>query len=245
MRVFYVRCSTIEQNEARQLKMAEEQNAEKVFVDKASGKNTDRAAFKEMMAFVRAGDTVVVESISRIARNTRDLLSIVSELTEKGVEFVSLKENIDTTAPQGRFMLTVFGALAELERENILERQRERIEIAKSEGKYKGRKPIDYDEAQMKALEAYKSDDVFQQRHRQRHDDEHHRIIPERAGKRAEERMIEFRKNKQQHRTEAVERQAGAEQEAGVQPFALRVRAGEEAAEKQFQHPTADTAEEE
>ena len=152
MRFFYVRCSTIEQNEARQLKMAEEQNAEKVFVDKASGKNTDRAAFKEMMAFVRAGDTVVVESISRIARNTRDLLSIVSELTEKGVEFVSLKENIDTTTPQGRFMLTVFGALAELERENILERQREGIEIAKSEGKYKGRKPIDYDESQMKAL---------------------------------------------------------------------------------------------
>lgn len=152
MRVFYVRCSTMEQNEARQLKMAEEQNAEKVFVDKASGKNTDRAAFKEMMAFVRAGDTVVVESISRIARNTRDLLSIVSELTEKGVEFVSLKENIDTTTPQGRFMQTVFGALAELERENILERQREGIEIAKSEGKYKGRKPIDYDVAQMKAL---------------------------------------------------------------------------------------------
>ena len=116
MRVFYVRCSTMEQNEARQLKMAEEQNAEKVFVDKASGKNTNRAAFKEMMAFVRAGDTVVVESISRIVRNTRDLLSIVSELTEKGVEFVSLKENIDTTTPQGRFMLTVFGALAELER---------------------------------------------------------------------------------------------------------------------------------
>lgn len=152
MRVFYVRCSTIEQNEARQIKMAQEQNAEKVFADKASGKNTDRAAFKEMMAFVRAGDTAVVESISRIARNTRDLLSIVSELTEKGVEFVSLKENIDTTTPQGRFMLTVFGALAELERENILERQREGIEIAKSEGKYKGRKPIDYNEAQMKAL---------------------------------------------------------------------------------------------
>ena len=152
MRVFYVRCSTVEQNDARQIKMAQEQNAEKVFADKASGKNTDRAAFKEMMAFVRAGDTVVVESISRIARNTRDLLSIVSELTEKGVEFVSLKENIDTTTHQGRFMLTVFGALAELERENILERQREGIEIAKSEGKYKGRKPIDYNEAKMKAL---------------------------------------------------------------------------------------------
>ena len=150
MRVGYVRCSTIEQNEARQLKMMEEQNAEKLFIDKASGKNTDRKAFKEMMAFVRAGDMVIVESISRIARNTRDLLSIVSELTEKQVEFVSLKENIDTTTPQGRFMLTVFGALAELERENILERQREGIAIAKGAGKYKGRKPLEVDEAQFK-----------------------------------------------------------------------------------------------
>lgn len=152
MRVFYVRCSTVEQNEARQLKMAEEQNAEKLFIDKASGKNTDRAAFKEMMAFVRAGDVVIVESISRIARNTRDLLGIVSELTEKGVEFVSLKENMDTTTPQGRFMLTVFGALAELERESILERQREGIEIAKSEGKYKGRKPVEINETQFKTV---------------------------------------------------------------------------------------------
>ena len=144
MRVGYVRCSTIEQNEARQLKMMEEQKAEKLFIDKASGKNT------EMMGFVRAGDMVIVESISRIARNTRDLLSIVSELTEKQVEFVSLKENIDTTTPQGRFMLTVFGALAELERENILERQREGIAIAKDEGKYKGRKPLEIDEEQFK-----------------------------------------------------------------------------------------------
>ena len=94
------------------------------------------------MSFVRTGDTVIVESISRIARNTRDLLSIITELTEKGVEFVILKENIGTTTPQGRFMLTVFGALAELERENILERQREGIEIAKSEGKYKGRRKM-------------------------------------------------------------------------------------------------------
>ena len=135
-----------------QLKMMEEQKAEKLFIDKASGKNTDRQAFKEMMAFVRAEDVVIVESISRIARNTRDLLAIVSELTEKGVEFVSLKESIDTTTPQGRFMLTVFGALAELERENILERQREGIEIAKSEGKYKGRKPVDVDETKFKSV---------------------------------------------------------------------------------------------
>ena len=105
-----------------------------------------------MMNYVREGDTVVVESISRIARNTRDLLGIVEQLTAKGVEFVSIKEQIDTTTPQGKFMLTVFGALAELERENILERQREGIAIAKEQGKYKGRKPIDADPEQLAAV---------------------------------------------------------------------------------------------
>lgn len=152
MKVGYVRCSTIEQNEARQMKMMEENNVEKVFVDKASGKDTNRDNYKAMMAFVRAGDSLTVESISRIARNTQNLLSIVAELTEKGVEFISLKENIDTTTPQGRFMLTVFAALSELERESILERQREGIEIAKAEGKYKGRKPVAINETKFRAV---------------------------------------------------------------------------------------------
>ena len=141
MRVFYVCCSTIEQNEARQLKMAEEQNAEKVFVDKASGKNADRPELTRMMNYVRRGDTVIVESISRFARNTRDLLDLVEQLTEKQVEFVSRKEAIDTTTPTGKFMLTVFAAVSELEREYILQRQREGIAIAKKQGKYTGRKP--------------------------------------------------------------------------------------------------------
>lgn len=152
MKIGYIRCSTAEQNEARQMKMMEEQGMEKLFIDKGSGKNTDRKGFREMMEFVRAGDMVVVESISRIARNTRDLLSIISDLTQKEVEFVSLKENIDTTTPQGRFMLTVFGALAELERENILERQREGIEIAKLQGKYRGRKPLEVDEKKFRSV---------------------------------------------------------------------------------------------
>lgn len=152
MKVGYVRCSTVEQNEARQLKMMEEQKVEKVFIDKASGKNTDRKGFKDMMAFIREKDIVIVESISRIARNTRDLLTITSELTERGIEFISLKENIDTSTPQGRFVLTVFAALAELERESILERQREGIEIAKAQGKYKGRKPIKINEKKFKEV---------------------------------------------------------------------------------------------
>ncbi len=90
-----------------------------------------------MMNFVRRGDTVILESISRFARNTRDLLDLVERLTEKQVEFVSRKEAIDTTTPTGKFMLTVFAAVAELEREYILQRQREGIAIAKQQGKYR------------------------------------------------------------------------------------------------------------
>ena len=94
-----------------------------------------------MLEFVRQGDTVVVEAISRFARNTRDLLELVERLTAKGVEFVSRKEAIDTTTPSGKFMLTIFGAVAELEREYILQRQKEGIAIAKANGTYKGRPP--------------------------------------------------------------------------------------------------------
>ena len=95
-----------------------------------------------MMDYVRKGDTVVVESISRFARNTRDLLELVEQLKEKEVVFVSQKEAIDTSTPTGKFMLTVFAAIAELERAYIRQRQREGIEIAKANGVYKGRKPI-------------------------------------------------------------------------------------------------------
>lgn len=148
----YVRCSTLEQNEARQVEMMKEQKADKIYIDKASGRDTNREQFQEMMKYIREGDTVVTESISRIARNTRDLLSITAELERMKVDFKSLKENIDTTTPQGRFMLTVFAAMAELERESILERQREGIEIAKAEGKYKGRQPILVDEERFREV---------------------------------------------------------------------------------------------
>lgn len=152
MKVGYIRVSTQEQNEARQEEMLKAYGVEQTFKDKASGKNTDRPDFKKMMNFVRAGDTVIVESISRIARNTRDLLFIISDLINKGVEFVSLKEAIDTSTAQGRFMLTVFGAMAELERESILERQREGIAIAKAEHRYKGRKPVEVNEDALRAI---------------------------------------------------------------------------------------------
>lgn len=139
MVVGYVRVSTKEQNTARQSELMNQLGAEKVYTDRMSGKNTERPELYKMMDFVRDGDTVVVESISRFARNTRDLLDLVSALEVKDVQFISQKESIDTSTPTGKFMLAVFGALAELERENILERQAEGIAIAKAEGRMTGR----------------------------------------------------------------------------------------------------------
>ena len=142
MKIGYIRVSTQEQNTIRQEAMMKILGVDEIYIDRMSGKNTERPELKRMLSFVRQGDTVIVESISRFARNTRDLLELVDLLTAKGVEFVSQKEAIDTATPTGKFMLTVFGAVAELEREYILQRQREGIEIAKTKGKYKGRKPI-------------------------------------------------------------------------------------------------------
>lgn len=146
MKVGYIRVSTATQNLARQEVLMQELGVEMVFVDQLSGKNTERPELQKLLAFVRDGDTVVVESISRFARNTKDLLNLIEKLTQKKVEFVSKKEAIDTTTPTGKFMLTIFGAVAELEREYILQRQAEGIAIAKQKGVYKGRKPIERSE---------------------------------------------------------------------------------------------------
>lgn len=143
MNIGYIRTSTASQNTARQEVLMQELCVEQVFIDKMSGKSVERPELKNMMSFVRQGDTVIVESISRFARNTRDLLELVQQLTDKGVEFVSKKESLDTSTPSGRFVLTIFGAVAELEREYILQRQKEGIAIAKNQGKYTGRKPLE------------------------------------------------------------------------------------------------------
>lgn len=144
MKIGYIRISTADQNTARQEVLMQELGVEQVYIDRMSGKNTDRPELKRMMNYVRKGDVVIVESISRFARNTKDLLELVERLTAKQVEFISKKEAIDTTTPTGKFMLTVFGAVAELEREYILQRQKEGIAVAKQNGVYKGRKPIEH-----------------------------------------------------------------------------------------------------
>ena len=150
MRVGYIRVSTVEQHEDRQVKdLTENAKVSKVFMDKLSGKDTNRPQLNAMLDYVREGDTVVVSEYSRLARSTRDLIDIIETLQNKGVTVISMKEKLDTSTPQGEFMLTVFAGIATLERKLMLQRQREGIAIAKANGKYKGRqskqKPDDWE----------------------------------------------------------------------------------------------------
>ena len=142
-KVGYVRVSTIDQNEARQLEALKSFGLYKIFVEKISTRESSRPMLRRMLEYVRAGDTVYVKDFSRLARSTKDLLDITEEISRKGVKIVSLKENLDTDTPTGKLMLTLIGAIYEFERENILERQREGIAIAKNQGKFRGRKEID------------------------------------------------------------------------------------------------------
>ena len=139
--ISYIRVSTKEQNTGRQFELLKERgiHIDKYYEEHVSGKNTNRPQLKAMLDYVREGDTVYIESISRLARNTRDFLNIVESLQQKKVNLVSLKESIDTSTPTGKFMLSVFAALYQLERENIMERQREGIDLALKEGRPYGR----------------------------------------------------------------------------------------------------------
>ena len=159
-KVGYIRVSAIDQNTERQEVALKELEVDKIFTEKLSGKNTNRPELHRMLDYVREGDTLYIESISRLARSTKDLLSLVQVLQEKGVDLVSLKENIDTTTPQGRFILTIFGALSELERENILQRQREGIEIAKQNGKVLGRPIIESPKDWDKVISLWKRGEI-------------------------------------------------------------------------------------
>ena len=136
----YIRVSSKEQNLARQQVEMQKLNLAYIFEEKASGKNVDRPELQKMLNILSEGDTVVVLSIDRLARNTKDLLELVDLFKKKGINFISLKENIDTSTPTGMFIITILGALSELEREYIRERQRQGIAIAKTQKKYKGRR---------------------------------------------------------------------------------------------------------
>lgn len=139
MNVAYIRVSSLDQNEARQVEALKKYNIEKQFIEKVSGKDMNRPQLQAMLDFVREGDIVYIHEFSRLARSTKDLLEIVETLNNKGVQLVSNKENLDTSTPSGKLMLTMIGAIAEFERQQLLERQAEGIAIAKKEGKFKGR----------------------------------------------------------------------------------------------------------
>jgi len=154
--VGYIRVSTIDQNESRQL---DGKKLKRKFIDKASGKDTNRPQLKELIAFVREGDTVLVHSMDRLARNLGDLKAIVRELTDKKVIVTFVKDSLtftDEGSAMSDMMLNVMGAFAEFERSLIKERQREGIAIAKKNNVYKGRKQAMTDnqikEIQKKAL---------------------------------------------------------------------------------------------
>ena len=146
MKYAYIRVSTVEQNEARQIAAMEQYEIpkENYFIEKVSGKNTDRPELQRLLSTIQEGDTIHIHDFSRLSRSTADLLNIVTELNDRGVHLVSNKENLDTSTPTGKLLLTMIGAINEFERTNMLERQLEGIKIAKDNGKYK-KKEIDKD----------------------------------------------------------------------------------------------------
>lgn len=142
MNIAYVRVSTLHQNTDRQEVELEKYNIDKWFKEKVSAKDTNRPALQEMFEYAREGDTIYIKDFSRLARSTKDLLAIVEELNNKNINLISLKENLDTSTSTGKLMLTMIGAINEFERQNLLERQKEGIAIAKQKGKYSKKKPL-------------------------------------------------------------------------------------------------------
>lgn len=147
MRFFYARCSTKDQNESKQTSYAKKLGIEEscVFIDKASGKNADRPALKDMLSRLREGDEVHITELSRLGRNTRDLLDLMDEFERTGVQLVSKKEAIDTTTPAGKLVFNIFASVAEFQRQIILENAAEGRAAAREQGKPIGRPKVDQD----------------------------------------------------------------------------------------------------
>lgn len=140
MRIAYVRVSTVEQNEARQVEALREYDIERWYIEKISGRTSHRPKLQEMLDFAREGDVIYIHDFSRLARNTKDLLEITEKMQKKGVKLISKKESLDTSTPTGKMILTFLAAIYEFEVSNSRERQLEGIAIAKRAGKYTGGK---------------------------------------------------------------------------------------------------------
>ncbi|NSY33366.1 recombinase family protein [Pseudoalteromonas sp. JC28] len=139
----YARVSTVDQNLDTQIEKLKQSGCQRIFSEKVSGKDTNRPELQMLLGQLRKGDTVIVTKIDRIARNLKDLLILVDELSEQGVNFKATDQDVDTSSSNGKMFLTMLGVFAEFERNLIRERQREGIANAKKQGKYTGRKPVD------------------------------------------------------------------------------------------------------
>lgn len=152
----YVRVSTVEQHEDRQVEALEKHGIDKWYIEKVSGKNANREQLQLMLAEAEPGDTIYIHDYSRLARSTKDLLDIVENLNSRDIRLVSTKDCFDTSTPTGKLMLTVIAGINEFERTNMLERQAEGVKIAKERGAFKncGRKEKDVDQDFFRELNA-------------------------------------------------------------------------------------------
>ncbi|MFC3884469.1 recombinase family protein [Bacillus songklensis] len=156
MIIGYARVSTLDQNLGRQIAMLEEYGCEKIVTEKFTGTIRDRKGLTQLFDMIRSGDTVAVESISRLGRKTLDILHIIQQFEEKGIQFVSLKERMDTRTSTGKAMFQMMCVIAELERNLIAERVKEGLEVSKKRGKKLGRPKVDKEKIAL-ALRMYDS----------------------------------------------------------------------------------------
>lgn len=157
IKIGYARVSTTDQNLDRQLDLLGAQGCERIYQEKMTGTKTNRPEFEKMLSALREGDTLVVESFSRLSRSTKDLLEIVERLTQMNVNLISLKEQLDTTTATGRMMLTMLSALSQFERDIIAERTKEGLKAARVRGRKGGRKPVGDEETKRRAISLYEA----------------------------------------------------------------------------------------
>ena len=141
--IAYARVSTNQQDLARQLDMLEEHGYDKLIQEKFTGTTKKREGLEELLKWAEPGDTIVVESISRLGRNTIDILQMVEDFDKRGINFVSLKEKIDGNTPSGKAMVGMFAVMAQLERDLLVQRVQEGLTASKKRGKRLGRPQTD------------------------------------------------------------------------------------------------------